>query len=228
MRAARFLGVALWLAIVALSPLRAMAQPNATAPAVSYARIPGGIVASQAGVSIRVTALTDQILRVRVARGGRWPEDASWAVSPAMRARTVAVRGAPQGFSTKALSVEFGPRLALAVTDARGRKVVADDPDPLRFSTSGFTLRKALPLGEHIFGLGDKTGALDRRGASFVDWNTDAYGFSELDRSDLQVDPLLSGRRRHRWGLRNSLRQHLAGVVRLRSSGGGRHGVRGA
>ncbi len=177
MTAARFKDVGIWLAIMALLPFAAKAQSHSNPPAVSYARLPNGIEASQAGVAIRVTALTDQILRVRVARAGRWPEDASWAVPSASRTRAVAVRGAPQGFSTKALSVVIGQRLALTVTDAQGRRVVADDLDPVEFSAPGFTLRKALPHDEHIFGLGDKTGDLDRRGASFVDWNTDAYGF---------------------------------------------------
>ncbi|HEY1559938.1 MAG TPA: TIM-barrel domain-containing protein [Caulobacteraceae bacterium] len=176
--AARFKEAGLWLAILALLPFGARAQSHATAPAVSYARLANGIEASRAGVSIRVTALTDQILRVRVARRGRWPEDASWAVPAAARAQSVAVRGAPRGFSTKALSVVIGRRLALTVTDAKGRRVVADDPEPIRFSASGFTLRKALAHDEHIFGLGDKTGDLDRRGETFVDWNTDAYGYT--------------------------------------------------
>ena len=178
MKTARLKDVGICLAILVLLPFTAKAQSHSNLPAVSYARLSNGIEASQAGVSIRVTALTDQILRVRVARAGRWPEDASWAVPPASRARAVAVRGAPQGFSTLALSVVIGQRLALTVTDAQGRRVVADALDPLAFSTAGFTLRKELPHDEHIFGLGDKTGDLDRRGASFVDWNTDAYGFS--------------------------------------------------
>jgi alpha-glucosidase len=56
---------------------------------------------------------------------------------------------------------------------------VADDATPLALSGAGFSVRKTLPHDEHIFGLGDKTGGeLDRRGGSFVDWNTDAYGFT--------------------------------------------------
>ena len=171
---ARLDGVGLSLMILCLAPLAARAQPSA----VSFSRLPNGVEASQAGVSIRVTALTDDILRVRIARDGRWPEDASWAVPSAARAQSVEVRGAPGGFSTRTLSVAIGQRLALTVNDAQGRTVVADDPDPLRLSATRFTLRKALPHNEHIFGLGDKTGELDRRGGSFVDWNTDAYGFS--------------------------------------------------
>jgi alpha-glucosidase len=67
--------------------------------------------------------------------------------------------------------------LALKVTDPQGRTIVSDDPRPIRIDGTSFTLAKALPVGEHIYGLGDKTGSFDRRGESFVDWNTDAYGF---------------------------------------------------
>jgi alpha-glucosidase len=38
---------------------------------------------------------------------------------------------------------------------------------------------KSMPLDEHYFGLGDKTGPLDRRNEAFTLWNTDAYRFQE-------------------------------------------------
>jgi alpha-glucosidase len=41
--------------------------------------------------TIRVIALTDSILRVRVARGGRFPEDARWAVPAQVRTQSVRV-----------------------------------------------------------------------------------------------------------------------------------------
>ncbi|MEA3080708.1 MAG: alpha-glucosidase, partial [Sphingomonadales bacterium] len=53
---------------------------------------PDGIEARQGRVVMRVTALTDQILRVRIARDGVLPEDASWAVLPAMRAQHAPVK----------------------------------------------------------------------------------------------------------------------------------------
>ncbi len=37
-------------------------------------------------------------------------------------------------------------------------------PTPVRIDGRGFTLKKAMPQDEHIFGMGDKTGGLDRRG----------------------------------------------------------------
>jgi alpha-glucosidase len=45
-------------------------------------------------------------------------------------------------------------------------------------------LRKSMPVDAHYFGLGDKTGPLDRRGEAFTLWNTDAGGFQE------STDPL--------------------------------------
>ena len=129
-------------------------------------------------VTLRVTALTDDILRVRIARGGKFGEDASWAVAPEMRARRAKVTPAANGFATAHLRVTVDPEsLRLTVTDLAG-KPITSDAAPIAFDGRGFTLRKAMPVAEHYFGLGDKTGGLDRRGQSFVDWNTDAFGFS--------------------------------------------------
>jgi alpha-glucosidase len=142
------------------------------------APLPGGIQATSGSTSLRVEALTDSILRVRVARDGRWGEDASWAVPSAVRAERAPVRPLTDGFSTAALVVHVDPQtLALTVTDLSGRPIVTDDPRPIRLGQSRFSLSKVLPVGERIYGLGDKTGNFDRRGESFVDWNTDAYGF---------------------------------------------------
>jgi alpha-glucosidase len=142
------------------------------------AALPSGIEVSRGDAAIRVEALTDSILRVRAAPGHRWSEDSSWAVPAAVRAERVPVRASAEGFSTGALAVHVDPtRLALTVTDLAGRTLIADAAEPVRFDGPRFTLSKALPLGVHIYGLGDKTGNFDRRGESFVDWNTDAWGF---------------------------------------------------
>ena len=139
-----------------------------------------GVELARGPVSLRVTALTDHIIRVRIARDGVFPEDASWAVPAEVRRARVAVESHADGFSTKALRVRIDPQsLGLRVEDLQGRTISADTAQPFDADGRAFTLRKQLPLSEHIFGLGDKTGgSLDRRGQSYVDWNTDAYGFS--------------------------------------------------
>jgi alpha-glucosidase len=150
------------------------------APAFAQAvPLPNGVEVSNGSESIVVTALTDSILRVRVSRGHGFGEDASWAVPRDVRRQSVAVQALPDGFRTAAVAVHVDPKtLQLVVSDLQGRTIVADTPDAMRFEGRGFTLRKSLPIGEHIYGLGDKTGPLDRRGGTFVDWNTDAFGFA--------------------------------------------------
>ena len=134
---------------------------------------------------VRVTALTDEILRVRAAAAGDLPEDASWAVPEEMRRRSVHVTVKQSDnsveFKTSALAVriERSP-LRLIVSDLSGHVISADAPTrAMGVLDSGFVLRKELTQKEHFFGLGDKTGTLDRRGQEFTLWNTDAYRFQE-------------------------------------------------
>ena len=156
-----------------------IAQPVQAAAASGIRALPNGVEASNGEATIRVTALTDSVVRVRVARGGKFPEDASWAVAAQIRRQSVPTHATADGFATNAMTVHLDPpTLGLRVTDAQGKTIVADAQDALRFEGRGFTLKKALPIDQHIFGLGDKTGRLDRRGGTFVDWNTDAFGFA--------------------------------------------------
>jgi len=149
------------------------------ASAQALKALPNGVELGNATATLRVTALTDGIVRVRIARGGAFAEDASWAVPRDVRMKSVAVRATADGFATGAMAVHIDPAtLGLTVTDPAGKAIVADAPGALRFDGRGFTLRKALPIDQHIFALGDKTGPLDRRGSTFVDWNTDAFGFA--------------------------------------------------
>src|SRR4029078_3730729 len=150
----------------------ASAQPI-SAQAVATARLPNGIATAANGPQLQVAQLTDSIIRVRIAKAGQFPEDASWAVPAAVRRQSVAVSAGPDGFQTKAIAVHLNlSTLGITVTDLEGETIVADAPGALRFDGRGFTLRKALPIDQHIFALGDKTGPLDRRGSTFLDWNT--------------------------------------------------------
>ena len=167
-----------WIAAMLLTlGIATHASADASGHTVTARR--DGIVVGQGAATMQVTALSDTTLRVRIGRSGQLPEDASWAVSAAVRSRSIAVRAMPNGFSTSAVQVVVDPDMKLTVTDLKGRVIVADDATPLRFDGQAFTLRKTLDKSEHIFALGDKTGDnLDRRGQSFVNWNTDAYAFT--------------------------------------------------
>ena len=145
----------------------------------SLAHSASGIEAGNGSVRVQVTALTDSMVRVRIARGADFGEDASWAVPGAARHHSVPVNATLDGFQTKAVGVHMDPAtLWLTVTDLQGRTILADAPNAIALDGRGFTLRKALPIKQRIFGMGDKTGGLDRRGGTFIDWNTDAFGFA--------------------------------------------------
>jgi alpha-glucosidase len=136
-------------------------------------------------LQMEVTALNEDVLRVRISARDTMAEDASWVVPTELRARTLTLQPSQSGgateFHTQHLNVriESAP-LRLIVSDLSGHLISADAPERAAEIAGGtFTLRKLLPEAEHYFGLGDKTGPLDRRGETFVNWNTDAYGFGE-------------------------------------------------
>lgn len=180
--------VALALSLIAAAPAARAAEepPKGTETTEAIAPLPDGLQARRGSLLLTVTALTDKIVRVRIGRDGSLPEDSSWAVPPEMRARHVAVTPFQNGFATRDLRVTIDPAsLSLTVTDPSGKPIVGDADRPLLLDGRAFALRKALPPGEHVYGLGDKTGGtLDRRGKTYVDWNTDAYGF------DSSTDPI--------------------------------------
>jgi len=158
-----------------------VATPATTAPAAVTTQ-PDGVEVRQGAMLMRITALTDDILRVRVAPTGTLPEDASWAVAPKLRQSHAKITAGADGFSTATLRVRLsGSPLRLVVEDLSGKVISADAIEPVKIDGKAFTLRKVMPQPEHYFGLGDKTGGMDRRGKSFVDWNTDAFGFAGSD-----------------------------------------------
>ena len=138
-----------------------------------------GIHIKAGAATLRITALRDDIIRVRISPGELLPEDASWAVSPDVRSRAVDVHagedGESVGFHTAKLDVrvERNP-LRILFRELDGSLIAADAQGrPTVFGRGGFTVSKEMPDAEHYFGLGDKTGAFDRRNQAFTLWNTD-------------------------------------------------------
>ncbi len=140
--------------------------------------LPSGVELSANGVTIRVTALREDVLRVRAALNGDFSEDASWAVLDEPRRASVPVTALKDGFKTKALRLNFDDQLRLTVSDLDGH-VLQKDMRPVEFHGASFRLYKTMAPDEHFFGLGDKAGPLDRRNQAFTDWNTDSFGWQE-------------------------------------------------
>ena len=152
--------------------------------------LPNGIEVYSGKAILQVTALRDDLIRVRVGRDGILPEDASWAVLPSARQQRASVTpestDAAVGFRTNAVRVRVDrTTLRFSLTDLDGNVLQEDATGwPVEFHDKAFRVYKQMPLDEHYFGLGDKVGPLDRRNQSFTMWNTDAYNFQE------STDPL--------------------------------------
>ena len=164
----------------------AAAVLSASAQAGTFVVRSDGVEMQSGSLRMRVTAIADDILRVRIAPSGQFGEDSSWAVPGDIRVRSVPVSatrttGGSAGveFRTTAMAVRIeGDTLRLIISDLAGHVISADAPAAaIDTAGGGFTLRKVMPPTEHYFGLGDKTGPLDHRGQAFTNWNTDAYKF---------------------------------------------------
>src|SRR5271165_6595189 len=178
-------GLATALTLASPAQTAVPSQPEITLEAVTSSQpLRDGIEIHAGAASMRITALRDDILRVRITPDGVMPEDASWAVLAGPRGKSVAVQptqdAASVGFRTGLLDVrvERNP-LRLVVRDLGGNIICADAPgQPTKFSRGGFTVSKEMPEGVHFYGLGDKTGTFDRRNQAYALWNRD-FGISE-------------------------------------------------
>jgi alpha-glucosidase len=151
--------------------------------ATGFTALADGIAVADGSVREEITAVRDNVIRVRIAPSGTMPENASWAVLPDALHGQIKVTPESSamsfGFRTAALDIEIDKStLQLTVRDLSG-KIVQQDALPVRFEGTSFRVCKSMPLDEHYFGLGDKTGPLDRREEAFSLWNTDAYRFQE-------------------------------------------------
>jgi alpha-glucosidase len=159
-------------AVLALAFFPARALPQQITPS------PTGLTATADGLTLQVTALRDDILRVRMWKGDAVPEDASWAVLPQARTSSVPVTPEANGFITKLLRVSVSDHLLLTLADLQGN-VLQKDAAPVLWEGTRFTINKQRTFDDHFFGLGDKPGPLDRGGQAFTMWNTDAFGWQE-------------------------------------------------
>ncbi len=142
------------------------------------------------GIRLEITAPRADIVRIRAGQNNTLPEDASWAVPAEVRAQHTPLNVVEMDGAAEITAGRFHVHLdektlAITIQDTQGRVILADAPgQALSFENGGFRLRKAMPDDEHFFGLGDKTGPLDRRNAAFQLWNTDNFGFG------VSTDPL--------------------------------------
>src|ERR1700744_4570555 len=115
----------LWPLIVMFCTIGLFAQPS------RVTSLPNGIDIRGTDAREQITALREDVLRVRIVRSGGLPEDASWAVLPDARTSSVTVTpdlpSTPAGFRTSALRVVVDRKtLRMTVFDPAGN-ILSED-----------------------------------------------------------------------------------------------------
>jgi len=146
------------------------------------------------GATAVVTVLAPGLVRVRLGKGTTLGPDYSWAVVktdwPPVHAQISGEKGLYK-IRTAEIEVRIQANpFRVAFYDLAGR-LISKDQDSLGTAWDGANVRcwKWMPPDEHYFGLGEKTGPLDKRGHSYVNWNTDPAGYNALSDPMYQTIP---------------------------------------
>ena len=143
---------------VAFAVVAPAVHAQAAAPAAQLVARADGVDVTAGALKMKLIALSDDLVRVRIARDGVYPEDASWAVLPAQRKARAKVTATSDGFTTASLRVRVGAGGAVTFETLDGKVISADAAPRPQVDGKAFTVAKTLPVTEHFYGLGDKTG----------------------------------------------------------------------
>jgi alpha-glucosidase len=146
--------------------------------------------------TVVIKVLTPDLVRVRAGRGGNPGNDYSWSVIktdwPAVR---VDSGGDQQTKIIRTAALELRVQLSpfrVSFYDPSGR-LISQDVREMSWDGKRVRCWKSMPSDEHYFGLGEKTGPLDKRGHSYVMWNTDPSGYDALTDPMYQTIPFFMG-----------------------------------
>jgi alpha-glucosidase len=174
---------------IALASPTLLAQPVQPAGDVRAVEVQGQQVRLRLdNASAEVSVYSPSVIRVRVDR--RLGRDFSYAVvaKPEPTHTTVTQDEREVVIATPQLQAHIARHpFAVTFTTLDGKVINQDEPG-LQTSWVGDEVAayKKLQDGERFIGLGEKTGNLDRRGAAYTNWNTDAFRYTGKD------DPLYS------------------------------------
>ena len=165
-----------------------------------------GVELTAGPAKVRITAVGDGVVRVRVAPQGVFAKDFSWAVIESPEAPGLKVADSKNELRMTVgditVAVNKAP-LLVSFTDSTGKVLLADEPTlPMAWDAQRVHVWKKMPGDEYYFGLGDKAGPMNRRDRAFTMWNTDAYGWNEATDPLYKTIPFFMGfRKGTAWGV---------------------------
>ena len=196
---ARRLAIALGLALGS----SALNAPGADAPGAGWASLgpmappawDGKTLRFQGGQGVlAITPLADDVIRIRFTTARAFGREHSYAVIRRdLGALAAKVDIGAEATTLTTASLEVTARhnpLRISFANRAGESLDADDPERgIAVAGASFRVAKRLREDEHVYGLGEKNGRLDKRGWSlggynYAMWNSDAYSY------DSSTDPL--------------------------------------
>lgn len=163
--------------------------------------MPNGVELEAGQARVRVVAVGESVIRVRLAPDGNFPADLSWAVVPnSVPPPKVVVEDTPQfvEMSTARIRVRIQRSpLLISFLDPQGNVIQQDYPHrPMAWNQGHLRVWKMMPADEFYYGLGEKAGPLNRRNQAYTMWNTDAFGWQESTDPLYKSIPFFIGLRR--------------------------------
>jgi alpha-glucosidase len=134
----------------------------------------GALVARCGAIEVTARPLAGGVIQLRYAETGAAVRR-SWAIAGVLESDPEARfggDGAGASVCTATIAVRIDEACRVRATLADGT-VIADDAAPFAVGDAARLVRNANE--DRVYGLGERTGGLDRRGRAWTFWNTDAY-----------------------------------------------------
>jgi alpha-glucosidase len=138
---------------------------------------------------IKISVLSDHIIRVRYSTDGHFENDFSYAISNKFVHTSDSFQWVEEtGFieiRTSALILQINTLdCKLTFTDISGKVICRDErgfhwEEHQQYGGNVVKMSKVVKEGEHFYGMGDKTMHLNLRGRRVTNWAMDTYGFKK-------------------------------------------------
>jgi len=137
-----------------------------------------GITLSVKPAIIEISILAPDVFRIRMSKDGYFLPDSSWAViEKTLGDQTFNVHETDKAVFIVTVKLTLKIKRSpcrFEFYDMQGSLINQDDPSKgMAWSGNEICVWKTMPADEYYFGLGEKAGALQKKGKSYSMWNTD-------------------------------------------------------
>jgi alpha-glucosidase len=169
-------------------------------------KLQDGVELTAGRAKVRITSFRNGVIRVRVAPQGVFPKDFSWAVIEPPQPPPLKIEELKSELRISAGNttvVANKSPLLISFADASGSLLLADEATlPMAWNGPRIHVWKKMPGDENYYGLGDKTGPMNRRNRAFTMWNSDVFGWGESTDPLYKTIPFFMGLRKGTaWGI---------------------------